>query len=545
MELFSRSVRKCLRRAPAGTLIVALLALGGPTFRCTAADPTPDSRLPVPDATSLKAATTSVSSTIAHDRAAAGLPAQKAALASKLVTVAADEPDNAKHYAILTIARDIAVEAGDLSAAYGAIDALNGAFAVDGPALKAQATLAVSKTLHAAADRTHFLGIAWSAIDDAMVAERYDVAEQICRCFIRIAEISDPDQVTRGNARLAQIRQSAAVDTAVAPPAKPASVLPPEDTLKSKGLNKSGFLYLLDADLKLADTQRAVRIERNHMEADNARRVQLQRQVKAAKADVETQHAAWSQMETQLKSMPKAYATYNQQVDKMNAQLERWEKADAYLKDREAALAAMLDTRNKYTDALVTFSNTLEAAQQQYDTLAKDPEVASALSALNVKSATAQKLGPSAPFKEALAWTRAQTQWMKSQAIPFQLEGGVPAVDVLLNGEVTTRMILDSGAASILLTADVAKKLGIVPGPETPKEEFVAADGKHSTAFVESLRSVRLGEFSVENVECVVLPPEVKAECLLGGPFLRNFIVKLDIAGGVVNLSQLKEGAGK
>ena len=557
MQRFHFSPDKTATRARAATLCIGLITAAILTSHSPAADSTPgasaaaapaDTRLPVPSDAAQKISAMEISATVARDRPSARLPAQKTALAKKLIGLAGDESNAGNHYVLLTTARDLAVEAGDLATAYAAIDALDGAFAVDGSALKVQATVAVSKTLRAPADRTHFLGIAWSAIDDAMVAEKYASAEQICRTFIRIAEISDTDQVTKGNARLAQIRQSASIDAGVAtsrPAAAVDSAASPEETLASRGLAKSGFLYLLDADVKLADAQRTVRMERNHMEADNTHRTQLQRQVKAAKADVELQHATWNQMVAQLKTMPRAYATYNVQVEKVNAQLERWEKADAYLKDRQTALDGMLDTRNKYTDALVAFSNTLEQAQEQYETLAKDPSVASALSALSTKGGTTPKLGPSAPFKEALAWSRQQRQWVRSQAIPFKLEGGVPAVDVLLNGEVTERMILDSGAASILLNAEVAKKLGIVPGPGTPTEEFVAADGKHSTAFVESLHSVRLGEFSVENVECVVLPPDVHADCLLGGPFLRNFIVKLDIAGGVVNLSQLKDDKAK
>jgi hypothetical protein len=61
--------------------------------------------------------------------------------------------------------------------------------------------------------------------------------------------------------------------------------------------------------------------------------------------------------------------------------------------------------------------------------------------------------------------------------------------------------------------------------------------------FVGTIRSIRLGEFSVDNVICIVSPPGVPAGNLLGGTFQSHFIIKLDLAGGVVHLSQLNDMA--
>lgn len=55
------------------------------------------------------------------------------------------------------------------------------------------------------------------------------------------------------------------------------------------------------------------------------------------------------------------------------------------------------------------------------------------------------------------------------------------------------------------------------------------------------LKSVRLGPFTAENVECII-SPERNAPNLLGGTFLQNFVYHMDLANGQVRLSQI---AGK
>jgi hypothetical protein len=54
------------------------------------------------------------------------------------------------------------------------------------------------------------------------------------------------------------------------------------------------------------------------------------------------------------------------------------------------------------------------------------------------------------------------------------------------------------------------------------------------------IKSVRVGQFTVENVECAVLPESlVAAENLLGGSFLQNFVYKLDPVAGELHMSQV------
>ena len=119
-------------------------------------------------------------------------------------------------------------------------------------------------------------------------------------------------------------------------------------------------------------------------------------------------------------------------------------------------------------------------------------------------------------------------------------------VEVTLNGKLTQSMIVDSGASLIALPASMAAQVGLVPGPNDPKLHLQIGDGKIVEATKMVLESVRVGTFTVEKVDCAVLPASfVAAEPLLGGTFLNNFIYKVDTDAGKLHLAELNSGGTK
>jgi len=101
-------------------------------------------------------------------------------------------------------------------------------------------------------------------------------------------------------------------------------------------------------------------------------------------------------------------------------------------------------------------------------------------------------------------------------------------------------MTVDSGASLVVIPADLAKDLALVPGPNDPELIMQLADGKSHKARQMSLTSVRVGTFTVENVDCAVLEADlISAEPLLGGSFLQNFIYKLDPKAGELHLARV------
>jgi aspartyl protease family protein len=96
---------------------------------------------------------------------------------------------------------------------------------------------------------------------------------------------------------------------------------------------------------------------------------------------------------------------------------------------------------------------------------------------------------------------------------------------VTFNGTVTRQIVVDSGASMVCLTATLAEQLKMIPTDKDETLTLQTADGKIVEAKHMVIKSVRVGQFTVADVDCAVLPKTlVAAEPLLGGTFLNNFI---------------------
>ena len=180
----------------------------------------------------------------------------------------------------------------------------------------------------------------------------------------------------------------------------------------------------------------------------------------------------------------------------------------------------------------------VEKAQEQYKELAEDPDVKQTIEKLNQPGKPKMKLGPSAEF---IANANALKTWrgdVSSDTIAVKHDNNVPVAEVTLNGTVIREMVIDSGASLVCLTADLAKQLNMVPTEKDQNLTFKMADGKVVEAKLMIIKSIRVGQFTVTDVECAVLPATlVAAEPLLGGSFLNNFVYRIDAKAGELHLA--------
>jgi predicted aspartyl protease len=90
--------------------------------------------------------------------------------------------------------------------------------------------------------------------------------------------------------------------------------------------------------------------------------------------------------------------------------------------------------------------------------------------------------------------------------------GGVFVVPVTLNGTVRSHFVVDSGAANVQVPQDVADELGrndtLKLGDYLGERRFVVADGRGLLQRTIRLRSVQVGDRTMENVLAVVGPRE-------------------------------------
>ncbi len=105
-------------------------------------------------------------------------------------------------------------------------------------------------------------------------------------------------------------------------------------------------------------------------------------------------------------------------------------------------------------------------------------------------------------------------------------------IGVTLNNRVEAKMVLDTGAALILITRGVAKKLGIDLNKLKSNTKVLVADGRSVDASYIVLDSVKVEYSEVRNVAALVLMEEGGdlgfGDGLLGMSFLRNFNFKID-----------------
>ncbi|MBI2526452.1 MAG: retropepsin-like domain-containing protein [Candidatus Rokubacteria bacterium] len=117
--------------------------------------------------------------------------------------------------------------------------------------------------------------------------------------------------------------------------------------------------------------------------------------------------------------------------------------------------------------------------------------------------------------------------------VPVTLSDNRILVPVTLNGSQTVTLLLDTGASASLLDPAVARRPGLAPGTRAPSMSAELVGGRRITIPVARLRSLRVGELAVEELDVGIYeaaPGRPDVQGLLGGDFLRNFRVTVDPA---------------
>jgi aspartyl protease family protein len=311
-----------------------------------------------------------------------------------------------------------------------------------------------------------------------------------------------------------------------------------DDALKSKTLVKNGSTYVLPSEQELLDGMKNLRKLKTKVDLDNRQRAKGEAQIKMMKnaiAGAEYQHVQLHEQFTKLNDVTQR----NKVVDKANLLLEQIRIARDELAKAEKDVNGLGGTeRTEFVNTVIELGTKADAAMDTYKSLSDDPDVKQTLEKLNQPGKPKMKLGPTPEFTTNVNALKKWRGDVASDVIHIKNDNQVPVVEVTLNGNVIREMVVDSGASMVCLTADLAKQLNMVPGDKDPEIHFKMADGKVVEARQMVLKSVRVGQFTVADVDCAVLPATlVAAEPLLGGTFLNNFIFKIDASAGEMHLS--------
>jgi clan AA aspartic protease (TIGR02281 family) len=207
--------------------------------------------------------------------------------------------------------------------------------------------------------------------------------------------------------------------------------------------------------------------------------------------------------------------------------------------------AEVAQVREAYMQAVSGLRTSVDEITAKYAEVNKSDEVKKALKDLSASSRIKQKLGPSKEFTNAVKWLGRFEGSVQSETVELHREGGVDHVDVMLNGKGPVRMVFDTGAGPMTLSAELASRMNLKPTDRTM--QCVVADGTKVTAQVMIIRTVSIGRLTVRDVTCAVMPKD-KGDVtpLLGQSFLQRFDYKYTQGSGrlVLNKVEPNEPAG-
>jgi aspartyl protease family protein len=114
-------------------------------------------------------------------------------------------------------------------------------------------------------------------------------------------------------------------------------------------------------------------------------------------------------------------------------------------------------------------------------------------------------------------------------SIPLERAGGGWLAEVVVNGTRTARFLVDTGASICVIGPDLARELGIEPGPGARTIQLQTLSGRTSGALV-TIPSLRVGDVEGHDVPAVVHDTGPLMDGILGNTFLGRFAVTVDPA---------------
>jgi clan AA aspartic protease (TIGR02281 family) len=209
----------------------------------------------------------------------------------------------------------------------------------------------------------------------------------------------------------------------------------------------------------------------------------------------------------------------------------------------EAARGKVHKVREEFIKALLALRQANDKAFQKWETLAADKTVIAAVETASAETGKKLSVKPPATLQQAETKLKSFEAIVISESIPLENDSGSLWVNVVINGKPLQKMVVDSGASAISISSDLAKKLDVSPKDTDPDIMVGLADGRQIPAKLIKLATVRVGKFTAENVECVVLGEQANnAPPLLGMSFLGQFKIELDTAQAQLKMVKVDSG---
>jgi aspartyl protease family protein len=205
---------------------------------------------------------------------------------------------------------------------------------------------------------------------------------------------------------------------------------------------------------------------------------------------------------------------------------------------REDARTALISSEDKYLEAIAEAQKLADAIRSAYQSLSEDEARKSAV--LSIWEATERRFSaaPTVGLKRQFENLRKLSEALVAEKVQGRSSGNTLVVPVkLADADAPVEMVVDSGASLVSLPAPIAQAAGVEIPPDAEEIVLSLADGRRIPARLVRLSRVRVGPFEANDVEAVVLSPEVSdAPPLLGMSFLGRYNFRINAAEKTLSL---------
>ncbi len=270
-----------------------------------------------------------------------------------------------------------------------------------------------------------------------------------------------------------------------------------------------------------------------------------QKQVDENKAAIDKLTEAHRQLNTRLALIRPHQVTLNNKLvaalQANKAQVVLLVERDKKLKEQlSSARTDVCQARKSYVEAVMKLRTLVVDIVGKYEESANDKEIVDALARLNELTPDAYVLGESRTLAASIRQLDKLEEQIFSESIPLRADGGRMYAPVIINGEHAQEMVVDVGAPINILPLGMANECGIQVSATDKNVTISFGDGKELKGKLVTLKSLRVGKFTLSNVRCAVLGIDaLNAKPLLGKTFLEKYQYEINAKKGTLTLIEV------
>ena len=318
--------------------------------------------------------------------------------------------------------------------------------------------------------------------------------------------------------------------------------LSPHEELVARGLSKKASYYVLPSEIEFNKRLPDARKTRGKLSEALKKQADFEDQKQQHRRNIRDHVAERMRLANRLAGTGDVVKQNRliARLNYLNEQIELY-TAGGVFHDEEKHIAAEAGrARQEFVTLVAELRALVDKTDAGYAALATNPGVQAALAELSKTSKRPLALGPRPNYARNLKQLAKMERAIVTESIKLHPKNGVLWLDVSLNGRAAQRMVFDTGASTVTLPFEWAAELGLHPTENDPVARMSVADGRTVRATRMTLDSVRVGDFEVRSVSCVVMPADLtNVPPLLGQAFLRHFISTFDAGAGELHLSKI------